>query len=190
MSKSLAGQSQLLLPVLVIVFASAVAVATNQTLNMTGMQVLAGNSSNVSVENASIANFTDNGTLVPDTQPNASDMAITTSDNVSTTGNTSVNQSSQTAGKPVLTVMVSTPERLTRGGTVNLSALVTNTGPVDAKSVTVYWKLPDGFTSDKSSASCGDIAPGGTCTSEITVQTSLSVGLGKSQIGVEAKYAQ
>jgi uncharacterized repeat protein (TIGR01451 family) len=90
----------------------------------------------------------------------------------------------------ILNVSVESPSKITRGEVVAVRATITNTGSAEAKNVLLTWKLPEGFEiiSGDQTQSCGILEPNASCTSVITVQSSLSAELGKNEIKVVVSY--
>jgi uncharacterized repeat protein (TIGR01451 family) len=93
--------------------------------------------------------------------------------------------------EPELFVDIVSPEKATRGDTVELFAVVDNTGEAEAGNVQIEWLLPDSLTvtSGDLTYDCGSIAPGYTCTSAITVFAQQDAPLGLSEVKVRVSYA-
>ncbi len=162
-NKSLAGQSQIVIPIFLIILTSAVALATNHTFNTTGLFV---------VDNESVPQLPELNTtldVVPEELP-------------------SISEPSGPLQTVELDVNIEHPSKLTRGHGIVLKATVTNVGTLEAKNVVVNWQLPSGFESSSSSFSCGNLQPSETCVSEISVSTFLSAELGLNEVKVIVEY--
>jgi hypothetical protein len=92
--------------------------------------------------------------------------------------------------EPSLIVEIIHPTKTTRGGTVEIKAIVRNVGLADANNVLISWELSTGFAiiSGNQIENCGTISPNDSCTSVITAQTSISTMLGKNEIKVVVSY--
>ncbi|MBI5871498.1 hypothetical protein HZB88_00225 [archaeon] len=90
----------------------------------------------------------------------------------------------------ILNVSVESPQKITRGEVISVKARITNTGLAGAKNVLLIWKLPEGFkiVSGSKTQNCGILEPNASCTSVITVQTSLFTELGINEIKVVVNY--
>ena len=88
--------------------------------------------------------------------------------------------------KPSLNITIESPSKITRGSTIIVKSVVTNTGSVEAKNVVLSWKLPSGFeiVSGNQTENCGNLELNNSCTSIISVQTSFSTVLGLNKIKV------
>jgi DNA-binding Lrp family transcriptional regulator len=90
---------------------------------------------------------------------------------------------------PQLDVKIEIPEKVTRGNSINLKAIVTNTFP-NSKTISLKWVLPNGFSiiSGNEIEECGIVETGSSCVSEISMSVSEIAELGKNQIKVVVNY--
>lgn len=112
--------------------------------------------------------------------------------------NETLEQSPQTdyAPEPVqeqfkeLNVDIIYPTKITRTETLNLTAVVTNPNSVSVKNVFATWNLPSGFeiVSGSQTEFCGILEVNASCTSMITIQSSLASQLGTNEIKVSVSY--
>ena len=156
--------------------------ATNATVpNAT---VPLANATNVTIPNVTIPTEpTGNVTVINETNEtlNVTENATTIDENITVDPE-----------EPEIIVDIMTPERITRGGEVELLAVVDNTGESVAGNVQVEWILP-GFLipiNDDVVYECGDIDPHRTCTSSIMVFADGDASLGLDEVRVRVSYVQ
>ncbi|HJW96767.1 MAG TPA: hypothetical protein VJ485_01230 [archaeon] len=166
---------------------------------------------NVSVgmeENQATPETVSNETVLPDegifengTADNLSSHEVqnetqTTGGNVTEPGTeTTWNETEQqdwniTEANPILTVSISSPEKTVRGESIDISAIVTNSGNAEARNVRLEWIVPAGFeiVSGEIEQSCGTMGPGTECVKGVTLSTSLSTDVGRREIKVQVRY--
>lgn len=97
-----------------------------------------------------------------------------------------VEETTSTVSIEALEIQLIYPEKLVRGEDIELSAILIHTNEFSL-TASVDWQLPEGFDIISSQA-CGIIQPGASCYDNITVQTSLSVGLGVNDIKAVVNY--
>jgi len=90
--------------------------------------------------------------------------------------------------KPNLDIQILYPQKITRNSLVTITANITNSGNAAAKNLAVNWKLPDNFTIITKQENCVNLEPNSACTSEITVQTSLSTKVGPNSVKLVVNY--
>jgi uncharacterized repeat protein (TIGR01451 family) len=108
------------------------------------------------------------------------------------TTNTNIIQDTTTtlSQNSVLDVSIEHPEKITRGETVEIKAVVKNNGPSDVKNVIIVWQLPLGFNiiSGEKEKNCGDLEKSSSCLSEISVKVYPYAELGNNEIKVVVRY--
>jgi uncharacterized repeat protein (TIGR01451 family) len=94
--------------------------------------------------------------------------------------------------QPILGAEISSTDKIIRGEQFDISAVVKNSGNSDARNVVLSWELPSGFeiVSGDFSKDCGEISPESECISSITLSSSISTDIGKSEIKVILKYEE
>ena len=92
----------------------------------------------------------------------------------------------------VIDAGITSPEKVTRNGNVELIAYATNTGSGTARDVLIEWILPDGFyiVTGSGSFHCEELAPGNSCRNVITATVPISSNLGLSEIRARVTYAE
>jgi uncharacterized repeat protein (TIGR01451 family) len=93
-----------------------------------------------------------------------------------------------TVEKPILNVEVEYPKKIIRGEKITLKATIENTGSVVAKNIKYNWIIPSGLEIISEEEDCQDLEPNVFCTTELTLQTSLSVELGIKEIKIVVNY--
>lgn len=89
---------------------------------------------------------------------------------------------------PELEIQLSYPSKITRGEIIEAKAIISNSGAT-ANNVLTTWILPENFKIISESAqNCEALENEESCTSTITIQTSLSTSLGINQIKAMVKY--
>lgn len=94
--------------------------------------------------------------------------------------------------QPILSVRISSQDKILRGEQFDVSAIISNSGNSDAKNVRLEWIIPTGFeiVSGQASADCGTIGPDSECASSLTLSTHMSAEIGKNKIRVVVKYEE
>jgi predicted transcriptional regulator len=94
--------------------------------------------------------------------------------------------------QPVLSVRISSQDKILRGEQFDVSAIISNSGNSDAKNVRMEWILPEGIeiVSGQASAECGIIVPDSECASSLTLLAPISADIGKNEIMVVMKYEE
>ncbi len=87
----------------------------------------------------------------------------------------------------VLDISIELPDRVTRGEPFVAYAELTNMGDGTARSVSMEWLLPYGFSASDTTKQCSELAPGDVCSGQISV-TAEPPALGLSEIKVIARY--
>jgi len=90
---------------------------------------------------------------------------------------------------PQLDIQLSYPPKITRSETLEIKAIITNSG-AKAKKVIANWILPQNFEIISGSLieDCENLNKEESCISTISIQTSFSTPLGKNQIKIIANY--
>ncbi len=101
------------------------------------------------------------------------------------------NVTEETVG-PELSVDIMSPDRITRGETFELLAVVENTGEGEAGGVQIEWLLPDVFAvlDGDLTYECGNIAPNQSCTADLSVSAKYDANLGMNEIKVRVTYVE
>lgn len=210
--KSSTGQVQILtlflflflIPTSVII-AQNVTQSFNLTGNITGLILEDNGTGNITAENISGVNITAimNESIIEDAQGGLTSTGNTTSnETVTSEGNASeiqidanitIPEANATAiepGYPVLEVRIASPDSIARGETFDISAVVENSGNSEAKNVRIFWEIPSGFgiVSGESQASCGTMQADSECMSSLTLSSTISTDIGKSEFKVKVKY--
>ena len=94
--------------------------------------------------------------------------------------------------QPILSVRISSQDKILRGEQFDVSAFVSNSGNSEAKNVRMEWILPEGIeiVSGQASAECGIIVPDSECASSLTLSAPVSADIGKNEIRVVMKYEE
>lgn len=161
-----------------------IAITTTSTVTTTAEMVV---NSSYSAENSTVQDAIQ-GTIA---ESNVSYNETTTTAEITTTTSSTIPTTAETIDTGLITeentemnVTIETPEKITRGSNFVLKATVTNTFST-SKTIKIRWELPEGFSiSPDKFYACSNVDSGNTCISEITVMTTSSTGLGKSQIRV------
>ncbi len=109
--------------------------------------------------------------------------------NVTTTPNQT--PSDETITQPILPVLnidIVYPQRLIRGETIEIRAVITNTGSIDINNAVISWLLPNGFEIISKQENCSSLASGSSCESLITVKTSTFAELGMNSLKTVVNY--
>jgi predicted transcriptional regulator len=152
---------------------------------------------NLSEENLTVSNQTvlnETNTTIPEAANETENITMPETQNPNITLPETENQTNITlpeAAHPILDVKISSPDKMLRGESFDISAVVSNAGNSDAKNVLLEWILPEGFEMvSGDSEECGTISPGSECVRNVTVSSSLSTDIGKNQIKVIVKYEE
>lgn len=128
-------------------------------------------------------------TAIAENFTNSSDALISTIEtNTTLAENSSTNSKAQIDNLVDATVEI--PQKITRGESVEIKAVVRNIGADVAKNLTINWRLPSNFepASGSLTENCGDLTPNSSCTSTLLVKTSVSTSLGPNEIGIVVIY--
>jgi hypothetical protein len=165
---------------------------TSQILNETG-----GNETSIEQNFTIETNFT-NETLQNGTENMTNETNFTeiqnetqnlTENETSEQNLTEVSNETQNILKNIKVVLVY-PSKITRGQEITVRAIVSNEDVLAAENVVVQWAIPSGFTltSGEERHFCGEIVSGGSCASEISLQTDISTTTGVSKIKAMVNY--
>jgi len=94
--------------------------------------------------------------------------------------------------EPVLEVRILSPDKIMRGESFDISAIVKNSGTGEAKNVRLSWEIPSGFdvVSGEIEKECGALPLDSECVSNLTISSSLSTETGISELKVLVKYEE
>ncbi len=92
--------------------------------------------------------------------------------------------------EPVLEARIVSPDRITRGESFDISGIVGNSGTSEARNVRLTWEIPPGFelVSGETETLCMTLAPGSECSSNMTLSSSLSTEIGRSEFKILVNY--
>ncbi|MFH1249025.1 MAG: NEW3 domain-containing protein [archaeon] len=91
---------------------------------------------------------------------------------------------------PLLVISISPLQKITRGSSENITAVISNNGNAKAKKVIADWNIPVGFeiVNGNEREELGDIKEGESRTMEIEVTPLLDAELGNTKITIGANY--
>ena len=88
----------------------------------------------------------------------------------------------------VLSAEVLSGDIVIRGQTLEVKALLLNSGTAPAVSISLEWILPEGFEIESSNNPCGTILAGDECEASAEIRVPMSAEPGEKDIGVRVSY--
>jgi hypothetical protein len=151
------------------------------------------------IQNETIQNETQNVTNESANESILNETQIIQNETIQNVTNESTDNSSESVNNtfplinetlhPEFSINIDYAQRITRGETFLVKVYVTNIGAVAARNVAASLRLPEGFSVvSTNSYQCSVVEPSQTCSSEITVSSTISASLGLADLKAVINY--